>query len=62
MLPAGTRALFRAESGVDDATWVRGRAWALSLGLGAVVAYRRRSPVLAEAGRRALGEIVADPG
>jgi hypothetical protein len=47
-------------TGVDDATWTRGRAWALWLGLGAVLADRERNPVLADAGRRALREVVGD--
>jgi aminoglycoside phosphotransferase (APT) family kinase protein len=60
-LPVTVRGLFRAESGVDDAAWARGRAWALALGLGAVLGYRHRNPVLAGAGLRALAEVVADP-
>jgi aminoglycoside phosphotransferase (APT) family kinase protein len=66
MLPAwtslttGNRELFRAESGADDATWARGRGWALSAGLGAVRVYRVTNPVLAAAGHRAIVETIAD--
>ncbi len=66
MLPAwtlltdGTRDLFRAESGIDDATWVRGRGWGLSFGLGAVHVYRVANPVLAAIGRHAITETIAD--
>ena len=33
LLPAGARDVFRAELGVDDATWARGRGLALWTGL-----------------------------
>lgn len=39
-----SRRAFRTESGVDDDTWVRGRAWALSLELIAIPYYRSRTP------------------
>ncbi|RSD13796.1 aminoglycoside phosphotransferase family protein [Amycolatopsis eburnea] len=39
LMSAGTRATFRAALGVDDATWVRGRGWALATGLNAYTAY-----------------------
>src|SRR5207248_5957682 len=35
-LTAQARDLFRAGVNADDATWERGRGWALGLGLGAV--------------------------
>ena len=60
LLTAETRAVFRAESGVDDATWARGRGWALSAGLGAVRVYRHTNPVLATAGQHAIEESIAD--
>ncbi|BCJ36482.1 hypothetical protein Athai_39850 [Actinocatenispora thailandica] len=60
LLTTGSRDLFRAESGADDATWVRGRGWALSAGLGAVRVYRVTNPVLAAAGHRAIAETIAD--
>ena len=66
MLPAWalltnqTRDVFRSEAGVDDATWVRGRGWALSAGLGAVRAYRATNKALASAGWRAIAETTAD--
>jgi aminoglycoside phosphotransferase (APT) family kinase protein len=47
VLTASTRELFRAEAGVDDATWVRGRGWGLALGLGAAHVYRVTNPILA---------------
>jgi hypothetical protein len=60
LLTAETRAVFRVESGVDDATWVRGRGWALSAGLGAVRVYRHTNSVLAAAGQHAIEESIAD--
>jgi aminoglycoside phosphotransferase (APT) family kinase protein len=39
LLSAGPRATFREALGVDDATWNRGRGWALSTGLTAYTAY-----------------------
>ncbi|WP_328520076.1 aminoglycoside phosphotransferase family protein [Kribbella sp. NBC_00359] len=60
LLTARSREFFRAAAEVDDATWVRGRGWALSAGLGAVRVYRRTNPVLAAAGRHAIDQAVAD--
>jgi aminoglycoside phosphotransferase (APT) family kinase protein len=57
-----SRDVFRAALGVDDATWARGRGWALSLGLGAVTHpyYPETNPTLVTAARRALEEVLAD--
>ena len=60
ILTASTRELFRAEAGVDDATWVRGRGWGLALGLGAAHVYRVTNPILAAIGRRSIAEAIAD--
>ncbi|MCY1145018.1 aminoglycoside phosphotransferase family protein [Actinoplanes sp. Pm04-4] len=46
MSPA-TRAVFRETLGVDDATWLRGRGWALAAGLNAYCAYAVSSPRIA---------------
>lgn len=59
-LPAETRDLFRAALSVDDATWVRGRGWALSVGLIALPYYQNTNPVLAGIARRAIAEALAD--
>ncbi|MEU0024551.1 aminoglycoside phosphotransferase family protein [Streptomyces sp. NPDC006335] len=66
-LPAWTlftgesRRLFREAAEIDDATWERGRAWALIWGVGAVHYYRDgRNPVLAEVGLRAIEETLAE--
>ncbi len=59
---AGTRPLFREAARVDDATWARGRGWALYFGLTAWHHYRVTNPVLASVGRRAVTEALADRG
>jgi aminoglycoside phosphotransferase (APT) family kinase protein len=59
-LSAETRAAFRAALSVDDATWVRGRGWALSVGLIALPYYQSTNPVLAGIARRAIDEALAD--
>ena len=60
LLTAETRDLFRAEVGTDDATWIRGRGWALSAGLGAVDVYRHSNPTIAIPGQHAIAEALAD--
>ena len=57
---ADTRALFRAHLQVDEASWLRGRGWALSFGLTAYSHYQRTNPVLANIGRRAFEEVLLD--
>lgn len=59
-LTAGTRALFRSHVEADDATWVRGRGWALGLGVGAVRYYQHTNPVLAAIGQRTITEAATD--
>jgi aminoglycoside phosphotransferase (APT) family kinase protein len=59
-LTARTRHLFGAQTGASDATWARGRGWALGLGLGAIHYYRHTNPVLAAIGRHAAAEAIAD--
>ncbi|MFD7029797.1 aminoglycoside phosphotransferase family protein [Streptomyces sp. NPDC059917] len=39
LLSPGSRTVFRAALGVDEATWTRGRGWALATGLNAYAAY-----------------------
>ena len=59
-LSAENRAVFRALLQVDDATWARGRGWALSFGLIALPYYQATNPVLAGTARRAINEALAD--
>ena len=55
-----TRDTFRATLSVDDATWARGRGWALSVGLVALPYYKESNPTLAEIARRAIDQVLAD--
>jgi aminoglycoside phosphotransferase (APT) family kinase protein len=59
---AGTRDLFRGTAGFDDATWARGRGWALSTAVIALPYYRATSPSIAANARATLAEVLADPG
>jgi aminoglycoside phosphotransferase (APT) family kinase protein len=55
-----SRARFRAELGVDDATWQRGRGWAVSQAVGALAYYWDTNPGMVRLGRRALGQVLTD--
>jgi aminoglycoside phosphotransferase (APT) family kinase protein len=59
-LPAEARDAFRAALPVDDATWARGRGWALSVGLLALPYYETTNPVLAGIARRSIDAVLAD--
>ncbi|MER7756285.1 aminoglycoside phosphotransferase family protein [Kitasatospora sp. NPDC097643] len=54
LLTADTRRTFRAALGVDDATWLRGRGWALTTGLNAHATYAATSPRIAANTRRQI--------
>jgi aminoglycoside phosphotransferase (APT) family kinase protein len=60
LLPARSRTIFRAALAIDDATWARGRGWALSVGLIALPYYHSTNPPLANIARRAIAEVLAD--
>ncbi|MGI5391075.1 aminoglycoside phosphotransferase family protein [Streptomyces sp. CA-251251] len=47
LLSPTSRSVFRAELDVDDATWMRGRGWALATGLNAYVTYAATEPRVA---------------
>ncbi|MEV5885346.1 aminoglycoside phosphotransferase family protein [Streptomyces sp. NPDC052020] len=47
LLSADSRAVFRDVLGVDDATWMRGRGWALATGLNAHITYADVNPRVA---------------
>lgn len=60
-LSAESRESFRAALSVDDdATWARGRGWALSFGLIALPYHQNTNPVLAGIARHAIDEVLAD--
>jgi aminoglycoside phosphotransferase (APT) family kinase protein len=58
VLPASGREVFRATAGFDDATWARGRGWALVMGLIALPYYRHTNPGFAQMARRALEAVL----
>jgi aminoglycoside phosphotransferase (APT) family kinase protein len=60
LLSPAARADFRAALAVDDASWARGRGWALTVGLVAFPYYRDSNPVLAGIARRAIEAVLAD--
>lgn len=59
-LAAGARAVFRDELEPDEATWARGRGWALATGLVALPYYERTNPGLAANARYRIAEILAE--
>ena len=60
LLPAPAREVFRAALGVDDATWARGRGWALSLALGALSYFRDTNLAMVADARQAISAVLAD--
>jgi aminoglycoside phosphotransferase (APT) family kinase protein len=59
-LSADTRDAFRSALTVDDASWARGRGWALSVGLIALPYYETTNPVFAGIARHAIEQALAD--
>lgn len=60
LLPADARRVFRTDLGVDDATWARGRGWALSVALIQLPYYRDTNPALAANARHVIREVLGD--
>ena len=60
LLDAGARELFREVLAVDEASWQRGRGWALSMGLIALPYYLDTNPALVGVARRAIDAVLAD--
>ncbi|MGA8163601.1 MAG: GNAT family N-acetyltransferase [Waddliaceae bacterium] len=58
LLPAHMRNHFRNALAVDDATWERGRGWALSNALIALPYYKDTNPVLANNARHVIQEVI----
>ena len=55
-----SRDIFRAGVGGDDATWARGRGWALYTGLVALPYYLDKHPVIVRTSRHVINEVLAD--
>jgi len=60
LLDPGSRAVFRDEVGCDDATWQRGRGWAVSIAAIAIPYYRDSVPAFAERGVRTIDAVLSD--
>jgi aminoglycoside phosphotransferase (APT) family kinase protein len=60
LLPADARRVLRTELGVDDATWGRGRGWALSIALIQLPYYKDTNRELAANARHVIREVLAD--
>ena len=60
ILDRKSRAIFRAEVDVDEATWIRGRAWAISVAVIALPYYIETNPLLVAISRHSIEEAVAD--
>ena len=60
LLPPDTRGVFRTALGVDDATWDRGRGWALTVALLQLPYYKDTNPPLAASSRHVIREVLAD--
>ncbi len=60
LFPAEGREAFRSALEVDDATWARGRGWALSFALIALPYYMDTNPVFVRDARHVIREVLAD--
>ncbi len=60
LLSARCRMIFRDAVGLDDATWVRGRGWALCTGLNAYTAYAATRPDVAANTTRQITQTLLD--
>ena len=60
LLSADSREVFRDALQVDDATWARGRGWALSFAAGALSYYHKTNPFLVGISRYSIGQVLAD--
>ena len=56
------RRRFRDVLNVDEATWLRGRGWALTTALVALAYYRDTNRFLADMSKQVLSEVLADFG
>ncbi|RSM40515.1 phosphotransferase [Amycolatopsis balhimycina DSM 5908] len=61
LLTAETRHTFRDAVGTDDATWARGRGWALSMAVIQLPYYRHTNPVISGNARYALAALGCRP-
>jgi aminoglycoside phosphotransferase (APT) family kinase protein len=60
LLPAPAREVYRVAMGAVEVTWLRGRAWALSIAIIQLPYYLETNPALAANSRHVLAEVLAD--
>jgi aminoglycoside phosphotransferase (APT) family kinase protein len=60
LFSAEGRDAFRAALAVDDATWARGRGWALSVALIALPYYQNTNPDIVARAKHTIDEVLAD--
>ncbi|MFB0617807.1 aminoglycoside phosphotransferase family protein [Streptomyces sp. AGS-58] len=58
LLPASARQAYREAVDVDDATWARGRGWALSMAVIQLPYYRATNPIISANARYVIREIL----
>ncbi|MEV0096548.1 aminoglycoside phosphotransferase family protein [Streptomyces sp. NPDC050738] len=58
LLPPEARTAFREALAPDDATWLRGRGWALSMSLVMLPYYRDTNPAMADNARHVLAQVL----
>jgi aminoglycoside phosphotransferase (APT) family kinase protein len=56
-----TRPFFRSELAVDDATWERGKGWALSMAVQALPYYLDTNPIIVGNARRMIEQLLTEP-
>ncbi|MCO6007626.1 aminoglycoside phosphotransferase family protein [Actinoallomurus purpureus] len=59
LLPGSCRDAFQDAVDVDDATWSRGRGWALSMAVGQLPYYRSTNPIISANARHVIRELLA---
>ncbi|MEU1686503.1 aminoglycoside phosphotransferase family protein [Micromonospora sp. NPDC005707] len=59
LLDSDTRDVFRETAGFDDATWARGKGWALTF-ISALTYYRETNPTMYALAKRAVGAVLSD--
>ncbi|MFE9960520.1 aminoglycoside phosphotransferase family protein [Micromonospora sp. NPDC005299] len=59
LLDADSRDVFRETAGFDDATWARGKGWALTF-ISALTYYRETNPTMYALAQRAVGAVLSD--
>jgi aminoglycoside phosphotransferase (APT) family kinase protein len=58
---ATTRPLFRSALAVDDATWERGKGWAVSMATQALPYYLDTNPIIVANARRMIEQLMTEP-